>query len=235
MAQFGDCASIFQFGLGVNAIIPTLLFTFHQSRNTVVESFVKRITEPSSEFKLEHKEAENFAEYLVRNVIRSSWRLFISVAIMMFASLVVCFYGLVIAAVDKNKEIGDSWVWFIAVFTIVVSPLSAIVYEWVLRAMVNYMLRLFMDKVKWPNERIALLNDLHNLSIQTERDLKHFRTKMDEYRRNRRNREIDAWRRRISRAFDKMRHVARHPVKTLTDCLARKKAKKLLNDISAKH
>ena len=146
MARLGDTASIFQLAFGLNAVLPSFVLFYRQTRASIGKSFLKQAAKLKVDLSIDDRDMDQFLEFPESSnaALRISNRLkWIPVGLCGLA-LLISFWGILHSAITPDNKVGDGFLWAFAVFSLILCPLAGIAcHIW---------LSCFEDKVRQRND-----------------------------------------------------------------------------------
>jgi hypothetical protein len=196
MANLQNCASVFQLGFGVDAIVPALYFAFRRTQDSLADRLAYEIQKKTPEFYKTEKEVEVLRAFVFNTVpfVKWSYRLRIVPVLFLTIGLVASFFGLVLSAVEPNYDLPNPWVWTFSVYTLLFCPATYFSYRLLLKGLERLWtwkwtvdpgaaqkfveaFELHYDHAKFMNRhdiRSALLLAQRREAESARRDLKHW-------------------------------------------------------------
>ena len=137
MATLQNCASLFQLGFGVNAIVPALYFTFRRTQESLASRLSQEIQKTNPEFYKLEREKEILHRFVFEWVpfVKLSYRLRNIPALFLTLGLISSFFGLVFSAIQPNHELPNSWVWLFSIYALLFCPSTYLLYGMLLKGL----------------------------------------------------------------------------------------------------
>jgi hypothetical protein len=130
MARLGDCASVFQLAFAVNAVLPAIFLALRRAHRNVASRIATRIEQLKPGLAITDEEMAYLVQWVkdIMGLAGSEKMKWIPVSTAAL-SLLGGFVGLVLAATQPTAVIWNSAVWVFAVYSLILTPLIALVYE----------------------------------------------------------------------------------------------------------